>query len=329
MNLLIDSFHRPIDYVRLSLIDRCNFQCFYCRPKKAEQTYFPNQQYLNQEDIEKLFLILGKMGVTKVKLTGGEPLLRKDICQIIKRLSKNPYLKDISLTTNGFFLETMVSSLKESGLHRINVSLDTLHKDTFQEITQVPSFSKVWAGITKTLNVGFSKVKLNVVLMKGLNDHEICDFVELSMNTPLMVRFIEFMPTKRTELHHKKYFFSNQEAILKIQEKYLLVPDLKERGTGPSRYYRVNGGKGHIGFISPLSQHFCDRCNRIRLTAKGELKLCLFSSDTIPLLSLIRSSDWESKLEIAFRENLKIKPFGHDLKNNIFGNVESFVSIGG
>lgn len=328
MNLLIDNFNRRIDYVRLSLIDRCNFQCFYCRPKKAEQVFLPSQDYLSKEDIEKLFLVLGKLGVKKVKLTGGEPLLRKDICDIIQSLSQNPYLQDISMTTNGFFLEKMAQDLKKAGLDRINISLDSLKEDTFHHITQTLSFPKVWKGILKALEAGFKPIKLNVVLIKGMNENEICDFVELTRKYPLTVRFIEFMPTKRTLIDQKKYYLSNREAEAKLREHFTLISDLSDIHTGPSRYYKVNQGEGRIGFISPLSHNFCDRCNRIRITAKGKLRLCLFGNHEIELLPLIRSNAAQELKELILKSIVE-KPLRHYLESDGAENVESFVSIGG
>ena len=303
---LVDGFQRHIDYVRISLTDKCNFQCFYCRPKQAEKVFLPSQAYLSKEDIEKLFLVLGKLGIKKVKLTGGEPLLRKDICEIIQSLSQNPYLKDISMTTNGFFLEKMARDLKRAGLHRINVSLDSLKEDTFHKISQTFSFSKVWKGILEALETGFKQIKLNVVLIKGMNDNEICDFVELTKKYPLTVRFIEFMPTKRTLIDQKKYYLSNMEAQAKIREHFTLISNLSDIHTGPSRYYKVDQGQGRIGFISPLSHNFCDRCNRIRITAKGKLRLCLFGdNDEIELLHLIRSKADEELQELILKSIVK------------------------
>lgn len=328
--MFMDSFNRHIDYVRLSLTDRCNFQCFYCRPQRIEHTFFPDGDYLNEQDIKKLFLALGELGVKKVKLTGGEPLLRKDICKIIEILHKNPHLEDISLTTNGFFLEKLAQELKNSGLHRLNISLDSLRPDIFQSVTETPSFHKVWRGILKALEVGFKNIKLNVVLLKGINEEEVNDFVDLTLRTSLIVRFIEFMPTKRTQLDHDTYFLSHKEIISRLEKRYQLIPDLEDMKTGPSRYYKVNG-QGRIGFISPLSHNFCDRCNRIRITAKGQLRLCLFSQNNIDLLSLIRSSHLDNSkiLKDVLQESLKIKPLRHDLENKEVGNLESFVSIGG
>lgn len=325
---LMDSFQRRIDYVRLSLTDKCNFQCFYCRPRQAENVFLPSQDYLHKEDIEKLFLVFGKLGVKKVKLTGGEPLLRKDICEIIQGLSRIPFLTDISMTTNGFFLEKMAQDLKKSGLDRINISLDSLREDTFHQVTQTPSFSKVWRGILEALKAGFKQIKLNVVLMRGMNDDEICDFVELTTKYPLTVRFIEFMPTQRTLNDQKQYYLSNKEAESKIRERFALIADLGETLTGPSRYYRVNPGNGRIGFISPLSHNFCDKCNRVRITAKGKLRLCLFGDQEVELLPLIRLHAMEKVEELILKSIIK-KPLRHQLENGGATHVESFVSIGG
>ena len=326
--MLHDQYNRKIDYVRLSLTDRCNFQCFYCRPRLADKEFFPSGDYLNKEDIRKLFLVLGKLGVRKVKLTGGEPLLRKDILDIVATLKDNPDLKDVSLTTNGFFLEKNVHSLKGAGLDRINISLDSLKPERFNTITQTSSFPRVYNGFIKSLDVGYSKVKLNVVLMKGYNDDELFDFLALSQKYPICVRFIEFMPTLRTHSDQKKYFFSNEQALKTIQKRFILIPESESFQTGPAKLYRVKGAPGNVGFISPLSRQFCDSCNRVRISAKGDLRLCLFSTQDLNLLSLIRHDQWGA-LEKVFKSQFQVKPLRHELKTGEIGNVESFILIGG
>ncbi|MBI2027448.1 MAG: radical SAM protein, partial [Deltaproteobacteria bacterium] len=232
------------------------------------------------------------------------------------------------LTTNGFFLETMASPLKEAGLDRINISLDSLNPSKFQTITQTPAFTKVFNGFLKSLKVGFSCVKLNIVLMKGYNDDELFDFVALSQKYPICVRFIEFMPTRRTHIDQKKYFFSNQQALEEIQKRFAVMPEVQSFKTGPARLYRVKDALGQIGFISPMSHHFCDDCNRVRISAKGDLRLCLFSKQELNLLSLIRNDQWDV-LETLFENQLQIKPLQHELNTGEVGNVESFISIGG
>ncbi|MBI2608962.1 MAG: GTP 3',8-cyclase MoaA [Deltaproteobacteria bacterium] len=329
MKQLIDPYNRKIDYVRLSVTDKCNFQCFYCRPSLFKQEFVPDHSYLTVADIEKLFIVLGRLGIRKVKLTGGEPLLRKDIVDIVRVLRDNSYIQDISLITNGFFLEKKAFDLKEAGLHRVNVSLDSLNEKSFQKITQTLSLERVKKGIVKAYDVGLEPIKINAVLVKGMNDEELFDFVRFSIHYPFIVRFIEFMPTGFTQAEHQVYYFSNHEALLRIKEKFSLTPKIQKEQTGPSSYFKVDGGKGEIGFISPLSHNFCDKCNRIRITAKGDLKLCLFSQEDRNLLSILRSSHWEKKLEETLIENLRLKPKHHDLGKGQIGNVQSFVNIGG
>ena len=325
---LVDSFNRRIDYVRLSVTDQCNFQCFYCRPPLSQKEFIPDASYLSCSDVEKLFLVLGKLGVRKVKITGGEPLLRGDIGKIIEVLAKNTHIRDISLITNGFFLEQKASALKEAGLARINISLDSLNSKTFHAVTKTQSFEKVWRGILRALDLGFKNIKLNVVLMKGINAHEICEFVNLSLNYPLTVRFIEFMPTLQSQKDQKKYFFSNEEARSVLERNFSLLPHVESERTGPARYFQVNA-RGKIGFISPLSEHFCDTCNRIRITAKGGLRLCIFSYGETSLLPQLRSQYWESEVANILKEKLYLKPFRHELGEKRCGDVRSFVAIGG
>ena len=325
---LVDSFSRRIDYVRLSVTDQCNFQCFYCRPPLTQREFIPDASYVSCSDIEKLFLVLGKLGVRKVKITGGEPLLRQDIDKIIEALAGSTQIQDISLITNGFFLEKKALALKKSGLQRINISLDSLNSKTFHAVTKTRSFSKVWQGILRALELGFENIKLNIVLMKGINDAEICEFVKLSLDYSLTVRFIEFMPTLQSQKDQEKYFFSNEEARSIIEKNFSLLSYVENERTGPAQYFQVNA-RGKIGFISPLSHNFCDTCNRIRISAKGGLRLCLFSYGETSLLSYIRSQYWESDLEYILRKTLWLKPFRHELNDRKCGNVKSFVSIGG
>jgi len=325
--MIQDGFQRKIDYIRLSLTDTCNFQCFYCRPRFQETSFSPSNEYLTAFDIEFMFQVLAQMGVRKVKLTGGEPLLRKDMCDILQKISAISQIKDISLTTNGYFLENIAYALKESGLKRVNISLDSLNADTFQKITQTPTFHRVWRGILKAIEVGLDPVKLNIVLMKGVNDQEVEDFVELTQKYPLSVRFIEFMPTRQTVQDQKKYAVSNEAVLNALKRKYDLFPEINTSHTGPSRNYVLKNGLGSIGFISPITHNFCDQCNRVRISAKGKLRLCLLGQNEIELLQIIRQRD-ANQFEKVFMQSMFFKPKAHEL-NMRAPWVESFVTIGG
>lgn len=327
--ILIDPFDRKIDYVRLSVIDQCNFQCFYCRPELLSARADLAKDYLSPEDIKRLFTVLGELGVSKVKITGGEPLLRKDILDIVHVLAEQPNISDLSLTTNGFFLGKLAFDLKERGLQRVNISLDSLTSKAFEEVTKTPTFAQVWQGIQAALEAGLQPVKLNVVLLKEINDKEVLAFARLTLEQPLTVRFIEMMPTALNFTDQKQFFCSNEWARLEIEKKFNLLPILETSKTGPARYYKIPEAKGHLGFISPLSRNFCDSCNRIRITARGELKLCLFGNENYSLLPAIRSPKWRDLLPRFLFSRLKLKPQSHHLEEGQVGNVASFVTIGG
>ena len=302
--MLIDKYGRKIEYLRISVTDRCNFRCIYCGVRKNWK-WLPHNEILTFEEIEKIVEIGVKLGIKRVRLTGGEPLLRKDIEILIKKLSKIPEIEDLSLTTNGFFLEFMAEKLKKAGLKRINISLDTLNPEKFIKITGVDGFSKVWQGIKKALKLGFDPVKINVVIIKGINDDEILDLAKLTLDMPLEIRFIEFMPIEGNGIWDKKNIFTIKE-IKNILEKFKPLIRTISSGGGPARVWKWENAKGKIGFISPISDCFCEKCNRLRITPDGKLKPCLFSNHEIDLKPILREN--RGSLEKAFIEALKIKP---------------------
>ncbi len=290
MKKLTDSYGRQITYFRISLTDRCNFRCIYCSPSEESFRFIEHQDILRYEEILEIAEVGVEMGMTKIRLTGGEPLARKGIVDFIKQLNKIASIEDISMTTNGYYLSEMATSLKDAGLSRVNISLDSLQKEKFKEITGFYGLEKVLQGIDKSLQLDLTPVKINVVLLKGINDNEVEDFMRLTINKPLYIRFIELMPTNH-ELSqiYQGHFLSAQSIQKKIKMKFPgLKPISMEKGYGPAVYYQLPGAKGLFGFISAVSQHFCAQCNRIRLTAEGKIRPCLFSSQEVDIKKKLR-----------------------------------------
>jgi len=311
--MLIDPLGRKIEYLRISVTDRCNFKCIYCFTHQNWK-WVPYEEILKFEEIEKIVKVAAKLGVKRVRLTGGEPLLRKNIEFLIKILSQIPEIKDLSLTTNGFFLDTLGEKLKEAGLKRINISLDTLDKKKFEKLTGISAFEKVLKSIDIALELGFNPVKINTVVIRGFNDDEILELAKLTLEKPLEVRFIEFMPIGKNILWNEKNIVTVKE-IKKILENFSeLIPD-SSIGGGPARVFKWKDAIGKIGLISPISEHFCHKCNRFRITADGKLRPCLFSDYEINLKPILREG--KGTLEEAFYLALKLKPVKHNLNFTI------------
>jgi len=280
---LSDSFGREHNYLRISLTDRCNFRCVYCMPHNDMQ-FMPTQKLMNAEEIQNLADIFVELGVTKIRLTGGEPLMRKDAESIIRNLGKLPV--NLTLTTNAYFLDRYFDVLKESGVNSINVSLDTLQPGRFNELAQRNHFEKVWTNITGSVDRGMH-VKLNVVVMKGQNENEIVDFGALTRTLPIHVRFIEFMPfaENKWKLDQTVSFAEIMQRI-GAEFEYEKIADAKN---DTARNYRLPGAPGTFAVISSVTNPFCDTCNRIRLTADGQIKNCLFAQNETDLLTVLRN----------------------------------------
>jgi cyclic pyranopterin phosphate synthase len=302
--VLVDPKGRRIDYLRISITDRCNFRCIYCQ-SKGPFNFLPHEEILTFEEIESIVRVGVKLGVKVVRLTGGEPLLRKGIVELVAKLAKTPGLEDLSLTTNGYFLSELAKPLKEAGLKRINLSLDTLSEEKFSELTGGFSLKKVMDGLYLSLSEGFTAVKINSVIIRGFNDEECEELAKLSIELPVEVRFIEFMPVGKNSLWDESRVVPISEIKERVERLGKLWPAEKV-GKGPAAVFRFEGAKGKVGFISPLSSHFCGSCNRLRVTADGRLRPCLFSDEEINLKDYLRGK--KGSLEEAFREALRIKP---------------------
>jgi cyclic pyranopterin phosphate synthase len=329
MNKLIDNLGREISYFRVSITDRCNYRCIYCKPEEQFE-FIPHEEILRYEEIVEIIEEAVNLGVTKVRITGGEPLARKGVVDFIKKLRKIKKLEDISLTTNGFFLSEYAEKLKDAGLNRVNISLDSLQEEKYKRITRGGSLEKALKGIDSALKAGLLPIKINTVLIRGINDDEVEDFVRLTLGRPLNIRFIEFMLSgEELKDNYRDKFISVLEIKESLAEKYSFRPIDTNSGNGPAKYYQIKGGQGTIGFITALSQHFCKTCNRIRLTSEGKLRPCLFSNMEVDIKQAIRNVKTDDKIirgkiiRNNIGEAISIKPEGHKL-NEKFSNRDSF-----
>ncbi|WP_096671544.1 GTP 3',8-cyclase MoaA [Dolichospermum compactum] len=300
-----------VDYLRISLIDRCNFRCQYCMPSDAELDYIVKQQLLTDEElltlIQEVFI---PVGFTRFRLTGGEPLLRPHIVDLVEKIAHLPQTEDIGMTTNGFLLAPIAKSLYDAGLTRINISLDSLDPHIFEEIIGSHGrgrWQQVWQGIQTAYNVGFDPLKLNVVVIPGVNDHEILDLAALTIDKQWHVRFIEFMPIGNEGLFVDRGWVSSADLRQSISERWGLT-ESQVSGNGPADVFQIPGAKGTIGFISQMSECFCDRCNRMRLSADGWLRPCLLNeTGQTDLKTALRAGISTTDLQIQVRQILNIK----------------------
>ncbi|MDW7675924.1 MAG: GTP 3',8-cyclase MoaA [Bacillota bacterium] len=324
-----DKYLRKINYLRVSITDKCNFRCIYCMPEAGIQLK-NHSEILSLEEFIKLISLSAEMGINKVRITGGEPLVRKGIVDFISEINKISGIDDISLTTNGALLKEKAVSLKEAGLSRVNISLDTLDESKFISITRTGDLQTVLAGIEKSIEVGFEPVKLNVVIMAGFNENEIFDFVELTREKPLHVRFIELMPIGETEKWDDSKYISSEAILNLINNKYQIINSTGIKGAGPAKYMTVVGHQGTIGFISALSNHFCSQCNRLRLTSEGMLRPCLHGSKEIDLRTPLRSGFSDDRLKEIILQALWEKPMKHSMKEEGWKAAEKMMyQIGG
>jgi cyclic pyranopterin phosphate synthase len=322
---LIDPFNRPIEYVRLSVTDRCDLRCSYCMPKGFHDFEEP-EHWLNFDEVERVMAAFGRLGVTRIRLTGGEPLVRKDLPQLAARLSALPGIEDLSLSTNATRLTKHASELKAAGISRINVSLDSLRADRFKEITQ-GKLEKVMDGLMAARDAGFQPIKINMVVMAGINDDEVEDMVNFCIEHDFTLRFIETMPMGETGLSASRHYIDLQTVRQRLEQRFELLPGVMPGG-GPARYVRVAGTELRIGFITPISQHFCETCNRVRLSVDGTLYLCLGQNDKVELRPLLRSGASDTELEDAIRNAIDMKPERHEFRDKP-EQVVRFMSVTG
>lgn len=308
---LVDSFGRLHNYLRLSVTDRCNLRCTYCMGAEGVR-WLEREKILRYEEIVEVVKTAVTLGIERVRLTGGEPLVRKDLHLLIRELSQIPGLKDLAMTTNGLLLPEQAQLLREAGLNRVNISLDSLNPDTYHSVTRGGELRQALAGIEAALKTGFNPVKINVVLMKGINDCEVPNFLRLAYERPLHIRFIEYMPVGGEKMEQVNRFLPAR-SVLETAASYELTPAETVPGNGPAETYRIAGGAGTIGFISPVSRHFCCDCNRLRLTADGFLKPCLYWHDELAVRPFLGDPDG---LRALFFRAMEVKRKEHQMENS-------------
>jgi len=328
MTGLSDSFQRPINYLRISVTDRCNLRCIYCMPSDGVGL-LSHRDILSYEEIYTVALAAAELGIDKIRLTGGEPLVRSGLPQLIQMLAHIDAINDISLTTNGLLLSRYAAELKRAGLRRVNVSLDTLNQDKFEFITRRNSnLSDVLDGIEAARSVGLNPVKINVVVMAGINDDELLDFAAKTIDEGWHVRFIELMlPVGVSITASQLVSVSNMRKRLKLLGE--LEPCLPSVGNGPAKYFRFPHARGTLGFITPVSEHFCFGCNRLRLTSDGKLRPCLLAEDEIDLKQPLRSGASSDRLKQLIEEAVASKPLRHHLTEGYIPKDRPFSQVGG
>jgi len=321
-----DRFNREIDYLRISVTDRCNLRCVYCMPGRRPR-YLSREEALTAGEIERIARAALKFNVRKIRLTGGEPLLRRDILRIVSSI-KALGVRDLSLTTNGILLARMARRLRDAGLDRVNVSLDTLEPAIYRTLTTGGELDQALAGIREAEEAGLSPVKINMVPIRGINDGEVVDFARLTLETPRHIRFIELMPSGRARLRDEKRCVRSDEVMERVSALGPLMK-LRFRGKGPSRNYRIAGAQGILGFISPVSHSFCYACNRLRINAAGRIRPCLFSREDIDVLGPLRRGAGDEWLENILALAIDAKPEGSRLGSCPSVSIHSMSSIGG
>ena len=310
-DILIDKFNRVVDYLRISVTDRCDFRCVYCMAEEME--FVPRAQLLTLEEIACIGKAFTELGVKKIRITGGEPLVRRNVLKLFQDLGQLSGLNELVTTTNGSQLTTLAQPLKDAGVKRINISLDSLNADKFKRITRIGELDKVLAGIDAALAVGFEKIKINSVILKNRNDEEIIDLVRFASDRGMDISFIEEMPLGVIGDHDRaEAYYSSDQIKSDLEQVFELIPTTETTG-GPSKYFKIKEAGTRVGFISPHSHNFCEQCNRVRLTCEGRLLLCLGQEHSVDLRKVIRAyPDDDERLKQAIRDAMLIKPEGHE-----------------
>jgi len=308
---LVDNFGRSVDYVRISVTDRCDFRCVYCMAEDMQ--FVPRARLLTLEELAEVGRAFTELGVTKIRITGGEPLIRRNIVHLLDDLGRLPGLNELVMTTNGSQLTKMAGTISDAGVSRLNISLDTLDPDKFRRITRVGDLGRVLQGIDAALQAGFKKIKINAVILKNRNHDEVVNLVRFAADKGMDISFIEEMPLGIVGDHDRAEAYYSSDSIREDLERvFTLVPTTETTG-GPSRYFRIKETGNRVGFISPHSHNFCDSCNRVRLTCEGRLLLCLGQEHSVDLRQVVRSHPGDmDRLKDAIRCSMSIKPKGHE-----------------
>ncbi|MES9852391.1 MAG: GTP 3',8-cyclase MoaA [Candidatus Thiodiazotropha sp. L084R] len=324
--MLSDSYGRQIEYLRLSITDRCDFRCFYCLPRSHRDFETPTD-WLTSDEIERLVGQFTKLGVKHVRLTGGEPLVRKEVNEIAQRISALHGIEELSLSTNASRLSQFAASLNKAGVERLNISLDTLNEKKFHEITG-SQLKPVLAGIEQAKAIGFTPIKINMVIMRGINDEDVEEMIDYCIEHDLTLRFIETMPVGEGGRSANQHYLPLAEIETQLRKRYTLKPAAMH-GSGPARYFQIDDSSLVVGFITPKSQHFCDTCNRVRLSVTGDLHLCLGQEDKLSLGSMMRAGASDQEIQQAIRHAITRKPFKHQFVEAPSAIIRPMSALGG
>jgi cyclic pyranopterin phosphate synthase len=329
----LDAYNRPISYLRISVTDRCNLRCIYCMPEDGV-AWRPHEEILRYEEIETIVQAAADLGISKVRLTGGEPLVRLGIVALVRKIADIDGIDDLAMTTNGILLAHYAQDLTDAGLHRVNISLDTLDSERFRRITRSGDLEDVLRGIEAARQAELHPIKINTVVMRGLNDDEVVDLAAKTLEAGWWnIRFIELMPVGNGELISEEWeekIVTAREVRARIESALgPLQPARMSTGSGPARYYRLPDGKGTVGFITPISEHFCYRCNRLRLTADGQLRPCLLSDREIDLRTPLREGADAEEIKALIVQGINCKPMRHHLDEHLRPQSRTMSEIGG
>ena len=326
---LVDAFRRPITYLRVSVTDRCNLRCVYCMPE-AGLPWIAKPDILSYEEIASIVRAAASIGVRSIRLTGGEPLIRRDLQRLVAMIAAIPGIDDIALSTNALLLADQAPALAAAGLRRVNISLDTLQDERFTAIARRPGLDRVLAGIEAAIAAGLTPVKINCVVMRGANDDELEAFAELTRERAVHIRFIEVMPVTENVALQRDAWVSSDEVLTRLNALGALRPVPNPHGNGPARTFAYDGAPGTVGVISPLAHDYCETCNRVRLSADGRLKLCLFGDNMIDLRTPLRTGGGEEAIVDILRASMHVKPERHHLAlGETASMMRAFSEIGG
>ncbi len=323
-----DAYNRRIDYLRVSLTDRCNMRCVYCMPAQGMQ-FTPRPELLTTDELLLVLRAAAAAGFRKIRLTGGEPLLRRDLVDIIRAVKTTTTIDHIAMTTNALRLRDMAQPLKDAGLDRVNISIDSLDAQKFKQMTRGGRLDDVWAGIEAAVAAGLEPIKLNAVVVRGMNDDEVVELARLTTRYPWEFRFIEVMPLVGVAGLAQEGVISSAEVIERLEAEFGNLIDLGHASSDPARRFQIPGAPGKLGFISSVTDPFCATCNRMRLSADGRLHLCLLRDDEVDLRTAIRAGARQDEIEQIIRHAVALKPWGHGLPDGVLPTLRGMSQLGG
>ncbi len=324
----LDAYGRRMNYLRISLTDRCNFRCVYCMPASG-MVFQPRDELLTDEELLRLIRVFAKSGFTKIRLTGGEPTIRPHLVDLVREIKSTPGIEELSMTTNGLLLSRIAWDLKNAGLDRVNLSFDTLDADKFKLMTRGGRLDLVWQGLEASQEAGLTPIKINAVVLRGHNEHEVNDLARLTIDRPWQMRFLEIMPMEGVGEVFDERMVTSAETQTRLEHEFGALVPVAENPGDPAVVWKIAGAKGEIGFISPVSQPFCSTCNRVRLAADGKLRLCLLREDEIDLRDVMRAGADDETLQRLVLAGIWRKPWGHGIAEGDVHTVRGMSQIGG